>query len=82
MRGFGSIGEHDNVLVEKWNAHVGPRDRVYHLGDFALGGKDNAAEVANRLNGEIYLIRGNHETVAQSTKIRDRFVWIKDVKHL
>jgi calcineurin-like phosphoesterase family protein len=48
----------DNALIENWNSAVGPEDIVYHLGDFAFGG---IAKYLPRLNGEIILIRGNHD---------------------
>lgn len=47
-------------LVERWNSRVGPEDTVYHLGDFAMGGKGNL-KWRRRLNGKIILIKGNHD---------------------
>ena len=77
---MGSIPAHDNRLVEEWNRRVGPQDRVYHLGDFALCHPYKAKEIRKKLNGDIYLIRGNHEKTAE--RIKDEFVWIKDVFYL
>ena len=77
-RGFQSVDEMNSELVRRWNAVVGRCDRVYHLGDFALGSADAAAEIANSLNGQIFLIRGNHEAIAEHAKVRPRFEWIKD----
>lgn len=63
-RGFNSIEEHDEVLVQRWNETVRPQDSVIHLGDFVLGaGKDSevkAIEYFNKLNGNITLLWGNH----------------------
>jgi calcineurin-like phosphoesterase family protein len=46
------------VLIANWNAAVGPDDEVWHLGDFARGGK-RAAAVLPRLHGTKHLILGN-----------------------
>lgn len=59
--GFASIQEHDEMLIEAWNATVAPGDTVYHLGDFALSTPEYAAEVFRRLNGRKVLIAGNHD---------------------
>jgi len=66
-------------LVRAWNEVVGQDDDVYHLGDFALGNKtDEVLRILNRLNGNIYLITGNHEkSVLEKESTRSRFVWIK-----
>lgn len=63
-RGFESIDEMNEVIVEKWNFFVMPEDIVYHLGDVMLGGPTNLAglEYIKQLNGEIRIIRGNHDT--------------------
>lgn len=61
-RGFSSIEEHDEAIVERWNSVVKPRDIVYHLGDCILSDLEKGIECMKRLNGEIYLIRGNHDS--------------------
>jgi len=75
-RPFGSIGEMNEELIKRWNEKVGPDDEVYHLGDFALGNPAEFTDIANRLNGTIYLINGNHDSAALNNK--KRFKWIKD----
>lgn len=47
-------------MIEKWNAVVGPGDTVYHLGDFAMGQKQNVY-IRKHLNGKVILIKGNHD---------------------
>jgi calcineurin-like phosphoesterase family protein len=53
------------VIIENWNARIGPGDIVYHLGDFALsyGKKDADAidDILAHLNGNKFLITGNHD---------------------
>ncbi len=57
-----SVAAMNEAMVERWNARVAPRDTVWHLGDFALSSNQDAvADLAQRLNGEINLIIGNHD---------------------
>lgn len=50
-------------LVKNWNNVVGKDDLVWHLGDFALGGKQHETipNIRSRLNGRINLVLGNHD---------------------
>lgn len=48
----------------------------------ALGPASAAAEILRRLNGQIYLIRGNHERVAEHRLCRGRFSWVGDYEML
>ena len=50
--------EMDALLMEHWNAAVGPADDVYHLGDYSMG---RAEHYAGRLNGRQHLVVGNHD---------------------
>lgn len=59
-RGFSSIEEHDEALVENWNKVVKPEDRVIHLGDIMLN-NEKGVEYIKRLNGEICIVWGNHD---------------------
>lgn len=77
-RPFASIDEMNDAFITNWNKSVRPTDSVYHLGDFAVLRPEKAKELADRLNGKIYLIRGNHEQSAEHAKCRDRFEWIKE----
>lgn len=49
----------DEALVANWNRVVGPKDKVYHLGDVVINRK--ALKILSRLNGEKVLIKGNHD---------------------
>lgn len=79
---FSSIEEHDETIIQRWNAVVKKTDRVYLLGDVALGQRATAIEKIKRLNGQIYLIVGNHDHIAQHRECRDLFVWQKDYARL
>jgi calcineurin-like phosphoesterase family protein len=61
-RGFNSVEEMNEALVENWNKVVKPEEPVYHLGDLALTDMEKALPYLMRLNGTIYWIRGNHDT--------------------
>ena len=61
-RGFSSIEEHDETIVENWNKTVKPEDCVFLLGDTMLNNNDKGIEYLNKLNGNIWFIRGNHDT--------------------
>lgn len=77
-RPFATIEQMNESLIENWNKVVRPTDSVYHLGDFGVLRPERAKEIADRLNGKIYLISGNHERSASHAQCRDRFEWIKD----
>ena len=61
-RGFKNIEEMNVAIVERWNSVVKPEDIVYHLGDVMLNDNDKGMEYLKKLNGEIHLLRGNHDT--------------------
>lgn len=66
-RGFSSVQEMNEVIIQRHNALVRPDDDVYVLGDSSLGGGDTQVLATNkalieRLNGRLHIIRGNHDT--------------------
>lgn len=66
-RGFNSVEEMNEQIIERFNSVVAPGDILYLLGDTALGGGGNEILMQNkalieRLNGEIYMVLGNHDT--------------------
>jgi calcineurin-like phosphoesterase family protein len=60
-RPFESLWHMNAELVRRWNERVAPTDVVYHLGDFALGPKNDIPGFFAQLNGEKILIVGNHD---------------------
>lgn len=60
-RPFKDIDEMNNTIINNWNKIVKKDDIVYHLGDLFLGSKFDLKDIVDRLNGTIYLIRGNHD---------------------
>jgi calcineurin-like phosphoesterase family protein len=48
-------------IIENWNRLIHPEEVVFHVGDLALGKKENLEGLAALLNGRLYLMRGNHD---------------------
>lgn len=59
LRPWTTTEEMDESLVENWNKVVGPKDKVYHLGDVVIN--RSALRILDRLNGDKVLIKGNHD---------------------
>ncbi len=59
-RPFRNVEEMNETIINNWNSIVGKNDTVYHLGDFALYNNE-LKDLVSKLNGKIYLIRGNHD---------------------
>ena len=60
-RPFKDVEEMNYKLIENWNKKVPQDGLVFHLGDFAWGGSDMWKNIRQQLNGEIILIKGNHD---------------------
>jgi calcineurin-like phosphoesterase family protein len=73
-RPFASVEEMDEEMVRRWNSVVKPSDNVYHLGDFSF---KNGEVVRKRLNGNIFLVLGNHDNGTNYG-----FIWMKDYYEL
>lgn len=63
-RPFQNIEEMHEVMIERWNSVVKPKDIIYHLGDFVFGRHN--IKIASRLNGKKRLVMGNHDTYPAS----------------
>ena len=61
-RGFENIQEHDNAIIENWNKIIRPNDKVYVLGDLMLNDNEAGIEKIKQLKGQIYVVRGNHDS--------------------
>ena len=64
-RPFESLEAMEEHIIAVWNSQVGSDDLVFHLGDFALSyGKRDADKIdkyLSRLNGNKFLVIGNHD---------------------
>ena len=56
---FDNIDEMHEVMIDRHNAIVKPKDVVYHLGDVCFG--QTNMHIACRFNGRKKLILGNHD---------------------
>ena len=61
-RGFDSVWDMNNAIIERWNEIVKYDDVVYHLGDVIMGDLDTGIKLVKQLNGKIRLAIGNHDT--------------------
>lgn len=60
-RPFNDINEMNKAIITLWNETVPKDGIVFHLGDVCFGGKEKWESMISQLNGDIYLIRGNHD---------------------
>lgn len=81
-RPFTDIEEMNDTLVKNWNKKVNNKDDIYILGDFSFGNAEQTLELLNNLNGNKYLIKGNHDHIIKNKEVASRFVWIKDYHKL
>jgi len=56
-RPFKDVNHMNESMIENWNNTVNDTDTVMHLGDFSF----KSDKFINRLNGNITLIKGNHD---------------------
>ena len=74
IRPWATVEEHDEALIDGWNALVNPEDRVYHLGDVAINRK--AVATLGRCHGKVVLIKGNHDIF----KLKDYLPFVDDIR--
>ena len=60
-RPFDTVEEMNENLISNWNSVVNKEDTVFHLGDFAFCGVTKYKSILEQLNGNIILIKGNHD---------------------
>ena len=78
-RPFASVEEMDAELIRRWNAKVGKRDLVYVLGDMIWKSRKGEAEqIIRSLNGQIILIKGNHDRFLHNAKAKAALAGVKD----
>ena len=61
-RGFNTIWEMNETIVNNWNSIVNMGDQIYVLGDLMLNDNDTGIKLIKQLKGDIHIIRGNHDT--------------------
>ncbi len=60
-RPHNSDKEMNEDLIRNWNNCVRPQDNVVHVGDFCLGYRKEAEGYLEQLNGNIIMLKGNHD---------------------
>lgn len=68
-RPFDNVSEMNNQLISLWNETVSDSDVVIHMGDFAMAQQERTEKIMSKLNGNIILLRGNHDqgTISEYT---------------
>lgn len=64
-RGFASIEEHNEAIIQNWNNLISEDDDIYVLGDLLLGGADtleSGLQLISSLKGRLHFVRGNHDS--------------------
>ncbi len=82
LRGFSDAAQMNEEMIARWNDRVRKKDEVVVLGDLSVGSAQETADILERLNGRIYMIRGNHDRFLDRKEYAEyfekRFVWIRD----
>ncbi|MBO5969965.1 MAG: metallophosphoesterase family protein [Clostridia bacterium] len=76
-RPFLSAEEMNQTLVDRWNSAVAPEDTVFCAGDMFWCNSKEAVSVLDKLNGSIYLVKGNHDRCNDS-QFKKRFAGISE----
>lgn len=79
-RPFKNTDEMEDEIVRRWNNVVSAGDIVYVLGDMCWKVERKWIDFVGRLNGNIVLIKGNHDPTNMPGRIRKLFQDIKDIK--
>ena len=78
-RPFQTVEEMDSELIKRWNAKVGKGDLVYVLGDFIWkSSSSEAPKLIKSLNGQIILIKGNHDRFLHNVNAKKSLAGLKD----
>ena len=79
-RPFSDLEEMNDTLIYNWNSVVRKHDAGYILGDISFGTRNQTDELISRLNGQIHIIRGNHDDSLD--KFASRFASYQDYKEI
>ncbi len=82
-RPFASVEEMDAEMIRRWNVKVGKGDLVYVLGDMIWKTRnEDAPGLIKSLNGQIILIKGNHDRFLHNAKAKSALAGIKDYEDI
>lgn len=78
-RPWNTVEEMNEELIKRWNNRVEKGDIVYVLGDLIWKTMTNdAASLIKRLNGQIILIKGNHDRFLHNAAAKKALAGVKD----
>lgn len=60
-RPFNCLEEMHECIINNWNKKISKLDKALILGDLTFGNQKDSLKVIERLNGNKYLIKGNHD---------------------
>ena len=60
--------EMEKAFISDWNSRVSNTDRVFVLGDFSFYDWYETQAVLRRLNGQKFLVKGNHDSMKMLKK--------------
>lgn len=80
-RGFDSVQEMNDAIIERWNSIVNEEDDVYVLGDLMLNDNNLGVELVNKLHGRIHVIIGNHDTDSRINMYKDKCDNIETIQY-
>ena len=69
-RPFKSCEEMNAELIRRWNERVKADDQIYILGDMFWCKGGEAVEVLKQLNGQKFLVKGNHDRCHDSAFVK------------
>lgn len=82
-RGFETVEAMNEYMIAKWNAKVRKCDEVIILGDFCWGKTEQVNALLERLNGYLFLIRGNHDYYLNNKNFNiERFIWVRSYSEI
>lgn len=73
-RPFARIGAMNKAIIRNINAKVKPGDTLYILGDLGFGNKEQVVELVKQLNGDKFLILGNHDNFTDEQYLEMGFI--------
>lgn len=64
-RDFDNVDEMNESIVTNWNKKVKKDSKVFLIGDVSFANKAKTSDILDRLNGEIYIVLGNHDEISK-----------------
>lgn len=72
-RPFSSLDEMHEAIIDRWNKKVPKNAIVYVIGDVTFGKITSTIDILSQLNGQMILIKGNHDGAAIKNELFTRF---------